>query len=293
MSGRVLLTGATGLIGRHSIAPLQARGYDVVPASRSGGGGGLALDLLDPAACRRSVAETRADTLLHLAWADGPDRWTTPANLDWVAATLVLLRAFADAGGKRAVLVGSCAEYDWSQPVLSETTPLIPATLYGVAKARLGQLAMAAAPALNLSLAWARPFFTYGPNEPKGRLFGDLIRGFTAGQPVECSDGEQRRDFLHVDDLAGGLAALLDSPVTGAVNIASGVAVPVKDMILTLARQMGRSELVRLGARPRPANDPACLQADVTRLRDEVGFVPRHDMQSGIRAVLAAEGIAP
>ena len=293
MSGRVLLTGATGLIGRHSIAPLQARGYDVVPTSRSGGGGGLALDLLDPAACRRTVAETRADMLLHLAWADGPDRWTALANLDWVAATLVLLRAFADAGGKRAVLVGSCAEYDWSHSVLPETAPLNPATLYGAAKARLGQLALAAAPELNLSLAWARPFFTYGPHEPQGRLFGDLIRGLSAGRRVACTDGEQRRDFLHVDDLGAALAALLDAPVTGAVNIASGVAVPVKDMILTLARQMGRSELIRLGARPRPANDPACLQADVTRLRDEVGFVPRHDIDSGIRAVLAAESIAP
>lgn len=289
--GRILLTGATGLIGRHCAAALRARGHEVISLSRSAGGNN-GVDLLDPVACRRAVAGAGADMLLHLAWADGPDRWTTPANLDWVAASLTLLRAFAQSGGRRAVLVGSCAEYDWSQPVLSELAPLNPATLYGAAKARLGQLALAAAPALGLSVAWARPFFVYGPDEPAGRLFGDLIRGLAAGQPVDCTDGEQRRDFLHVDDLAQALAALLASPVEGAVNVGSGVAVPVKDMIGTLARQMGRPDLVRLGARLRPADDPACLQSDITRLRDEVGFTPRHDMESGIAAVLRAEGVA-
>ncbi len=292
MTGRVLLTGATGLIGRHAVGPLAARGYEVLALSRSGRDG-IAVDLLEPAAMRRTVAGARADTLLHLAWADGPDRWTTPANLDWVAATLTLLRAFAEAGGRRAVLVGSCAEYDWGQSVLSEAAPLNPATLYGAAKARLGQLTLAAGPSLGLGLAWARPFFTYGPGEPRGRLFGDLIRGLSAGQPVDCTDGVQRRDFLHVDDLAEALAALLASPVTGAVNIGSGLAVPVGDMIATLARQMGRLDLIRLGARPRPVGDPACLQADVTRLRNAVGFTPRHDMESGIAALLRAEGITP
>lgn len=293
---RVLLTGATGLIGRHTVAPLRDAGYEVIALSRSGrdvdGAAGLAADLLDPDDLRRAVAAAGATALVHLAWADGADRWVTPANLDWAAATLTLLRAFAGARGRRAVLVGSCAEYDWALPVLAESAPLDPATLYGAAKARTGQLALAAAPALGLSLGWARPFFVYGPGEPQGRLFGDLIRGIAAGQAVDCTDGEQRRDFLHVADLGAALAALLASPVEGAVNVASGRAVPVRDMILTVARQMGRPDLVRLGARPRPAGDPACIAADVTRLRDEVGFSPRFDMASGIADVLRAEGIA-
>lgn len=289
-SGRLLLTGASGLIGRHSIEPLRARGYEVVCVSHKGRGG-LPVDLLEPQSLRRLVEESDATTLVHLAWADGRNRWSTPANLDWVSATLGLLRSFSAAGGKRAVLVGSCAEYDWGHPILSENSPLNPATLYGAAKARLGQLSMAAAPALDLSLAWARPFFVYGPGEPPGRLFGDLIRGLAAGQTVDCTDGEQRRDFLHVDDLGLALATLVAGSVEGAVNIGSGNAVPVKEMIQTLARRMGRSDLVRLGARPRLLDDPACIQADITRLRDEVGFLPRHDMETGIAAVLRAEGI--
>lgn len=287
-AGRVLVTGATGLIGRHLAAPLAARGYEVVALSRHGAG--LRGDLLaDP----EGVAERAgADHLIHLAWHDAPTgRWTAAENLDWVVATLRLLRAFARQGGKRAVLVGSCAEYDWTGAGrLSETTPLRPATPYGAAKAATGLAAMGLAGALGLSLVWARPFFIYGPGEPQGRLFGDIIKGLAAGAPVACTDGLQGRDFLHAADVAGALAHLLASNAEGAVNIGSGTAVEVRAMIATLARAMGREDLIRLGARPRPADDPARIEADITRLA-ATGFRPRYTMETGIADVLAAEGM--
>ncbi|SPH18092.1 dTDP-glucose 4,6-dehydratase [Defluviimonas aquaemixtae] len=286
-AGRVLLTGASGLIGRQVAAPLRALGFEVVPVTRRTGG--LIGDILtDPEGL---VVRAEADHLIHLAWYDGPDRWHGPENLDWVGASLHLLRAFAEAGGKRAVMVGSCAEYDWTgQGRLSETSPIRPATLYGTAKAATGMAALAGAEALGLSLAWARPFFCYGPGEPRGRLFGDLIRGLMAGEEVDCTDGLQKRDFLHTEDIGRALAALLASPTEGAVNIGSGEAVAVKDMIGTLARALGREHLVRLGARARPEGDPPLIEADVTRLSREVGFRPAYDMERGILAVLDAEG---
>ena len=300
MNGRtVLLTGATGLIGRQVVAPLQAAGFRVLAASRRGhgvaGAEGVALDCLDAVSVARVLAQAGATHLIHLAWADGTsDRWTSPANLDWAAASLRLIRAFAAAGGQRAVMAGSCAEYDWSLAgagPLTEATPLRPATLYGAAKAATGMAALAGAKAMGLSLAWARPFFCYGPGEPSGRLFGDLIRGLGAGKTVDCTDGLQRRDFLATEDLGRALAALLASTVEGAVNVASGQATPVREVIAALAAAMGREGLVRLGARPRPAGDPDVIVADVTRLRAEVGFRPLHDLRSGVAATLAAERV--
>lgn len=284
---RVLLTGATGLIGRHCVRPLEEAGFAVVAASRGQGDDLLA----DPEAV---VARAGADHLIHLAWADGAkDRWSAPANLDWVGASLRLLRAFAAAGGRRAVMVGSCAEYDWTGAGhLTEEAPLRPATLYGAAKAATGIAAVACAPALGVSLAWARVFFAYGPGEPEGRLFGDILKGLAAGREVACTDGLQRRDFLHTADIGRALVSLLVSGAEGPVNVGSGRAVPVREMILALARAMGGEGLIRLGARPRPANDPALIEADVTRLSRETGFCPAFDMESGIRAVLAAEGVA-
>ncbi|MCX8507946.1 MAG: NAD(P)-dependent oxidoreductase [Rhodobacteraceae bacterium] len=299
-AGLVLLTGATGLIGRQCPAALRALGFEVLAASRAGqpvaGAEGVALDCLDPLAVQHLLRKRRPSHLLHLAWHDGASgRWTAPGNLNWVGASLHLLQAFAAAGGQRVVMVGSCAEYDWRQAAagaLSEESPLHPATLYGAAKAATGMAAMAGAGALALSLAWARPFFCFGPGEPAGRLFGDLIRGLAAGTPVDCTDGVQERDFMATPDLARALAALLASPVTGAVNIGTGRALPVRALIAEVARQMGGTDLVRLGARPRPAEDPVRLLADVTRLHEEVGHRGFLPLEEAVRLTLAAERVA-
>ncbi|MCA8880921.1 MAG: NAD(P)-dependent oxidoreductase [Rhodobacteraceae bacterium] len=291
---RVLLTGSSGLIGRATARALLDAGHEVVALTRSGtaeaGLRALACDLLDPEATARAVDAARADHLVHLAWhADARDRWVSPANLDWMTATIHLVRRFAEAGGTRAVCAGSCAEYDWTFADLSERTPLNPATLYGAAKAGTGLALSAAAPRLGLSLAWARIFFVYGAGEPRGRLLGDLIAGLRAGEPVECTDGLQERDFLHADDLGRLLAALLASELAGPVNVASGQAIPVRVLIAEIARQLGRPDLVRLGARPRPAADPPRLAADVSRLAGALGSIQTCDLSTGVAAILEAE----
>jgi len=236
MESTVLLTGATGLIGRQTIAPLQKLGFKVLAGSRSGedvgGAEGVALDILDPAQPRH----------------DHPvDRWTSPANLDWAAATLRLVRDFSEAGGKRVVAAGTCAEYEWGDAILTEASPLKQNSLYGAAKATTGMSLKAAAATLGVSLAWARIFFCYGPGEPKGRLLGDLIKGIAVGETVDCTDGLQERDFLHTGDIGRALAAILASDVEGAINVASGEATPVKDLIGAVAGQMGHPLLLTSG----------------------------------------------
>ncbi|NOE20696.1 NAD-dependent epimerase/dehydratase family protein [Ruegeria atlantica] len=287
---RVLLTGATGLIGRATATALTEAGHEVVTLGRNPASD-ITCDLLDPGATTTALDAARASHLVHLAWHDGArDRWTSGANLDWMAATLHLVREFARTGGQRAIGAGSCAEYDWSVPELIETSPLRPRTLYGAAKAGAGLALCASQQTLGLSLAWARIFFVYGPDEPPGRLFGDLISNLKAGQPVDCTDGLQERDFLHVDDLARALLRVLESDLTGPVNVASGTATPVRDLIAKVANQMHRPDLIRLGTITRAADDPPRLAADVTRLRDETGFMPQYDITSGVADILRFEG---
>ena len=219
--------------------------------------------------------------LLHLAWYAVPGKfWTAPENNGWVDATLRLLRAFYAAGGQRAVGAGTCAEYDWSgDGLLSETTtPLRPATLYGQAKAQTFEAGAALG-----ELAWGRIFFLYGPREHPDRLVSSVARRLLAGEEAPTSDGTQVRDFMHVADVAGAFAALLDSGVTGAVNIGSGVAVTVREVVDQVGRAAGRPELLRPGSLPLREGEPPRLVAKVRRLRDEVGFEPRHDLESGIK----------
>ena len=146
-SMNVLVTGATGLIGRQLPAPLSALGFKVIATSRRGGGDLVSMDCLDPSSVWAVMEKLRPSHLIHLAWHDGAkDRWSSSANLDWVGASLALLSAFARSGGRRAVMVGSCAEYDWSQAAsgpLREDAALRPSTLYGAAKVATGTAALA------------------------------------------------------------------------------------------------------------------------------------------------------
>src|SRR6202035_1989630 len=136
---RVLLTGSTGFIGRHTLAALVRGGHEVHAVARRRGPDTHGVrwheaDLLESADV---VEQIEPEILVHLAWyAEHRKFWSSVENLRWVEASLALLRAFARAGGRRAVLAGTCAEYGWSRELYSEDAPLQPATLYGAAKHR-------------------------------------------------------------------------------------------------------------------------------------------------------------
>jgi nucleoside-diphosphate-sugar epimerase len=288
---RFLLTGATGFIGWNAIAPLAAAGLEVhaVTSREPPAGAPSAVtwhtaDLLAPGAGEALVGEVAPSRLLHLAWYAEPGKyWRSPENVRWVEASLSLLRSFADAGGERAVLAGTCAEYDWSHGFLSEgVSPLAPATLYGRSKHALREVGEAFAAESGLSLAWGRVFFLYGPREDPRRLVSSLARALLRGEEAPTTEGSQVRDFMHVQDVAGAFCALLASGVEGAVNIGSGVPVSVRQVTDAVASATGRPELVRAGALPQREGEPPLIVADARRLREEVGFAPGYDLPGGV-----------
>ena len=286
---RVLLTGASGFVGRQTLAPLRALGYELhattsIPRQTVEGLVWHHVDLLVEGRSATLVAEIQPSHLLHLAWYAEPGKyWQSSMNLKWLAASAELLLAFTEAGGRRAVMAGTCAEYDWSHGYCRESaTPRNPHTLYGTCKNALGMTLEAFSRQSGLSSAWGRLFFLYGPEEPRPRLVSSVICSLLEGKAAECTHGRQLRDFMHVGDVADALVALLDSEVQGPVNISSGQPIAIRDLVGEISRQLACPELVRLGALPAPALDPALLVGDASRLRDEVGWVPRHGLVEGI-----------
>src|ERR1700687_3204075 len=188
---RVLLTGAGGFVGHHCLSALLAQGYEVhavetrtnaspeLPGVRWHG-----ADLLDRRQIYSLLAGVRPTHLLHCAWYAVPGKnWTAGENFRWVEGGLHLLEAFADQGGRRIVSVGSCAEYDWRDGHCSErTTALNPATTYGVCKHAFQLLLSAFSEHANLSSAWGRLFFLYGPHEPHERLVASAIQSILREQ---------------------------------------------------------------------------------------------------------------
>jgi nucleoside-diphosphate-sugar epimerase len=298
---RVLVTGAGGFIGRTSIEPLLRAGFEVhavlspdTPARNlepEAGSSRLQVrraDLLDLSAIDALVEAVRPTDLLHFAWIATPGvYWRSEANHRWLVASQTLLRSFQVRGGVRAVMAGSCAEYDWSHAgVCNEaTSPLaqgVVVTPYAACKIALQRWFEEFAAAHGLSSAWGRIFFQYGPGEARQRLVASVIVALLAGRDALCTDGRQVRSFLHVADVGAAFAALLDSQVRGAVNIGSDERISIAQLLEKLAGQLGRPDLLKLGALEAAPGEPAVLLPDVGRLRDEVRFQRHWTLDAGL-----------
>jgi nucleoside-diphosphate-sugar epimerase len=297
---RVLVTGAGGFIGRWSVAPLLRAGFEVhavllgqanreVPAEL----GGAALhfaDLLRGADIDALIMAVKPSHLLHFAWIATPGLyWSSPENYRWLSASRHLLRSFGDHGGRRVLMAGSCAEYDWSRVEVCDERTSVLADASGAALSPYAECKIAMQRALaefgrerDLSTAWGRIFFQFGPHEHPDRLVPSVIRNLLLNREAACSDGTQVRSFLHVADVGAAFAAVLDSELTGPVNIGSGERIAVAELIERIARQIGRPELIRLGARPAATHEPRLLVPAIHRLADEAKWQPRYTLNAGL-----------
>jgi nucleoside-diphosphate-sugar epimerase len=292
---RVLVTGGGGFIGSHVVgvlarqghavfAVLRRHGLDEDAADSSGEVHAIRVDLNDAAGLASAVREIRPDTAIHLAWYTQPAKyWSAPENLESVAMSLNLARVLAESGCKRLIAAGSCAEYEWRSEILSEErTPLRPRTLYGVCKNALREILDAYCQKAPMQLAWLRFFYLYGPGEARGRLVPSTILSLLSGKPVPFASGEQARDYIHVEDAARAVAAVVESQESGCINVGSGQPIKIRTIVEKIARILDRRDLVGFGAIADNPSEPSSLAADVCRLRHRCHWKPSLTFDEGI-----------
>lgn len=291
---RLLITGATGFVGRACLPWFDRQKWEIHTVSRNIDEHipqvhSHCADMKEPREIRALLQNVKPTHLLHAAWCTNPkDFWHSPDNHEWLEASLELFETFVECGGSRIVGLGSCAEYDWNQGICTEhETPCRPTTPYGEAKLAAGRY-LDQLGRQGISTAWTRLFFMYGPGASIDRMPGSVISAISRGEPALCSTGEQRRDFLYIQDVARAIVAILESGATGPINVCSGSAISIASMAEQAARLMDGESLLRLGALPTRPNDPALIEGNNVRLIQEVGWRPRFSLAEGLQATISA-----
>ena len=292
---RVLIVGASGWVGMHCLKPLLDLDFDVHALRLDGPEISLPgvtwhrANILDQNARRTIVEAIRPTHLLHLAWNVRPGYRTSCENWVWLAASVDLLDLFVRSGGSRFVGAGTCLEYGWTDSVLlDEFAPaLVPTTQYGCAKQALSMAALTAGRTTAVSTAWGRVFFPFGPGEDSGRLVPSVVMSLIRRTEARCTEGYQVRDFVYIKDVGRAFARLVDSEVSGPVNIGSDRPMTIRDLVSRFANSLGGASLVRFGAYAAAGDDAAPFVAgSLGRLINEVGYRPETPLDISIEETI-------
>lgn len=302
---RVLITGATGFIGRHLCAVARDRGAEVCGLARRGpfpaGVRGFECDVTDRAGLASVLETCRPDGIFHLA-AIAPGRGaSSPEDMLHVAVqgTQRLLNAAREIVPAARILVASSSGIygtpaDPARPI-SETAPLQPASTYALSKAAQDLLAAQFHRQHGLHTVCVRPFNLTGPGEPPGLVCAALARRIAriaAGRDepvVPAVTLATVRDFCDVRDVAAGCWDALVHGVPGeAYNLCSGTGRRIGDVLDTLLTLAGRPELRVVETQPVPPPGAILAQTgDAARLRAVSGWAPAIPFERSLGDVLA------
>ena len=261
MTRRVLITGATGFVGRQVLKNVVEQKFYVTLVVRNRKLENFkeipavdtvitTNDLFADSTAWWANAFQGVDTVIHVAWDVEPGKYLESSkNIDCLLGTLAMAQGAVIAGVRRFIGIGTCFEYDLSYRSLSIETPLKPLTPYAGAKTAAFTALSNWLPPQGVEFVWCRLFYLYGEGEDERRLVPYLRSKLAAGEKVELSSGTQIRDFLDVSVAGSLIADIALGTLQGPINICSGIPVTVKKLAENIADEYGRRDLLNFSSR--------------------------------------------
>ena len=297
---RVLITGATGMIGANLTRKLVADGFRVCVLARPNTNR-LRLrdiadslqfiigDLSDELSVCRAVDKAAPDIVYHLASTPFNPPTSTPQEhyQTNVLGTLALVEALRISPQTRLIYTGTAAVYDTNSKS-RENDALRPSTILGASKAAATILIQACAKLYGMRAIELRLFMPYGPWEHPRRLVPQAILAALNGQDLPMTCGSQERDLVYVGDVVEALilAAKSTAPSGSVFNIGSGIGTPIKNVVNMVFRLAGATSRVRLGALPTRPDEIMHMSADIHKASQEPGWKPRTTLEQGLRQTI-------
>lgn len=281
---RVMVTGATGFVGRHVVNALLAHGHSIVAIARD-----LKraqempwFDRVEFIQCdlhesfqRLLHPECLPDAIVHLSWPGLPnyrDFFHISKNLP---ADLAFLEAAVKSGVPHILVAGTCLEYGMQYGPLTEEMETTPTTSYGFAKDALRKALQLMQRERPFTLQWMRLFYMHGEGQNKNSLLAQLDRAIDERRAVfNMSVGDQLRDYLPIQTVAQNFSIALDNPhCQGVINCCSGAPVSVFNLVQQQCAEKASDIRLNRGHHPYPDYEPMAFWGVPAKLKTITGLV--------------------
>ncbi len=298
---RCLVTGATGFVGSHLVRWLLEQDYEVGILVRRRSDTWRIRDVLEQLVViegdlseverfKPKVHQFSPQVVFHLAWSGvGNSTRDHPEHVQQnLLGSLNLLHSVNGGGCQCWIGLGSQAEYGHYEQTLTENSPTHPATLYGTTKLCASLMSQSICRIYGIRFVWLRLFAAYGPRDSFHSLIPYVIRALLQRASPALTHGEQRWDYLFVEDAVRAIGQTANHPMaSGIFNLGTGESYAIRYIVEKIRDLIDPDLPLNFGAVPYKTDQIMLLQSDITRLKKVTGWAPRVSIDRGLERTVA------
>lgn len=229
------------------------------------------------------------DAFFHLAWmgAIGDGRNDMLLQTQNIQCAIEAAKIAKELGCRVYVGVGSQAEHGWIEGKVTATAPCFPVNGYGMAKLCAGQMTRVVCGQLGIRHEWARVLSVFGANDGPLSVISILLHKLTKGEKPLLTSGEQLWDYIYADDAADALICMAKDGKDGKIYpVGSGQARPLHEYFEIIRDAIDPKLPLGIGELPYPPKQVMHLEADISELQSDTGFMPKISFEDAAKIVV-------